>query len=146
MAEYASVGSRIVAIIIDQIILVIVMFIIALPFGMWTHMYYPFMGDVTRPMRDALFAPFAILSLLIWILYFTYFEGTSGQTLGKKILSIKVVKLSGDQLKIGDALIRTILRIIDGLVFYLVGLIVILLTEKKQRIGDLAAGTIVVKA
>ena len=45
-----------------------------------------------------------------------------------------------------DAFVRTLLRIIDGLAFYLIGFIVILVTEKKQRIGDFTAGTIVVKA
>jgi len=79
-------------------------------------------------------------------LYFTYFEGSSGQTLGKKALGIKVVKENGNKLTYGDAFIRTILRIIDSIGAYLLGLIVILVSQKKQRIGDLAAHTIVVKA
>ncbi|HID19610.1 MAG TPA: RDD family protein [Methanophagales archaeon] len=147
MADYACVGSRIVAIIIDQIILAIVSFIIALPFGIWAWMF-SFMGDATSPFapRGTFFASLTVLNVLLWIVYFTYFEGTSGQTLGKKIMSIKVIKENGDQPTFSDALIRTILRIIDGIAFYLVGLIVILVSEKKQRIGDMAAGTIVVKA
>jgi len=96
--------------------------------------------------RSAFFVSFMVLNVLVWLLYFTYFEGTSGQTLGKKIMGIKVVKENGDQPSFMDALIRTILRIIDGIAFYLVGFIVILVSEKKQRLCDMAAGTIVVEA
>ena len=145
MADYAYVGSRIVAIILDSIILAIIACIIALPFGLWAQMH-TIMGDVTNPMNNAFFAPLTVINFLLWIVYFTYFEGTSGQTLGKRIMSIKVVKADGSKPSFGDALIRTILRIIDGIAIYLVGFIVILISEKKQRIGDMAAGTIVVKA
>jgi uncharacterized RDD family membrane protein YckC len=129
MADYANLGSRIVAIIIDLIILSLVVVIIALPLGLLAGL-----------------SAFMVLNVLVWLLYFTYFEGTSGQTLGKKIMGIKVVKENGDQPSFMDALIRTILRIIDGIAFYLVGFIVILVSEKKQRLGDMAAGTIVVEA
>lgn len=147
MADYATDGSRIVAIIVDLIILSVVSFIIALPFGTLT-LTFPFMFSYTRSLAssNAIFVPSEVLYILLMLLYFTYFEGTSGQTLGKKIKGIKVVKENGDPPSFGDALIRTILRIIDGIAFYLVGFIVIQVSEKKQRLGDKAAGTIVVNA
>ncbi|KAF5418384.1 MAG: hypothetical protein C5S38_00090 [Candidatus Methanophagaceae archaeon] len=146
MADYANLGSRIVAIIIDLIILSLVVVIIALPLGLLAGLSA--MGNPTQlfAARSAFFVAFMVLNVLVWLLYFTYFEGTSGQTLGKKIMGIKVVKENGDQPSFMDALIRTILRIIDGIAFYLVGFIVILVSEKKQRLGDMAAGTIVVEA
>jgi len=147
MADYATDGSRIVAIIVDLIILSVVSFIIALPFGTLT-LTFPFMFSYTRSLApsNAIFVPSEVLYILLMLLYFTYFEGTSGQTLGKKIKGIKVVKENGDPQSLVDALIRTILRIIDGIAFYLVGFIVIQVSEKKQRLGDKAAGTIVVNA
>ena len=146
MADYANLGSRIVAIIIDLIILSLVVVIIALPLGLLAGLSA--IGNPTQlfAARIAFFVSFMVLNVLVWLLYFTYFEGTSGQTLGKKIMGIKVVKENGDQPSFMDALIRTILRIIDGIAFYLVGFIVILVSEKKQRLGDMAAGTIVVEA
>jgi len=146
MSDYANLGSRIVAIIIDLIILSLVVVIIALPLGLLAGLSA--MGNPTQlfAARSAFFVAFMVLNVLVWLLYFTYFEGTSGQTLGKKIMGIKVVKENGDQPSFMDALIRTILRIIDGIAFYLVGFIVILVSEKKQRLGDMAAGTIVVEA
>ncbi|MFV9678127.1 MAG: RDD family protein, partial [Methanosarcinales archaeon] len=124
----------------------LVVVIIALPFGLSAGLSA--MGSQAQlfAARSAFFVSFMVLNVLVWLLYFTYFEGTSGQTLGKKIMGIKVVKENGDQPSFMDALIRTILRIIDGIAFYLVGFIVILVSEKKQRLGDMAAGTIVVEA
>ena len=146
MSDYANLGSRIVAIIVDLIILSLVVVIIALPLGLSAGLSA--MGNPAQlfAARSAFFVSFMVLNVLVWLLYFTYFEGTTGQTLGKKIMGIKVVKENGDQPSFMDALIRTILRIIDGIAFYLVGFIVILVSEKKQRLGDMAAGTIVVEA
>ena len=108
------------------------------------------MSDVlTLPYNVATAAAWGLygfITLIIFIGYFTYFEGKKGQTPGKKALGIKVVGEDGKSIEMTDALIRTLLRIIDGIAFYLVGFIFVLATEKHQRLGDLAAKTIVVKA
>jgi len=145
-ANYASVGGRMVAIIIDSIILIIVSGIIAIPLGISATLFSAMGNPMNFAPNFAFIGTFAVLNLVLWILYFTYFEGSSGQTLGKKALGIKVVKETGKKLTYTDAFIRTILRIIDSLGAYILGLIVILVSQKKQRIGDLAAHTIVVKA
>jgi uncharacterized RDD family membrane protein YckC len=149
MADYASAGSRIAAIIIDTIILGIIMVIIAIPLGLSAWMF-SLMTDVTAMANFwagvAVWGTFAVINAIIWLLYFTYFEGTSGQTPGKRAMGIKVTKENGSKAMFGDALVRTILRLIDGIVFYILGLIIILVTKKKQRLGDILARTIVVKA
>lgn len=146
MADYASVGSRIVAAIIDMIILWVIMAIIAIPLGLGTAIYS--MTGMTGAFDAALLgmmASYMILGAVINLGYFTYLEGSSGQTLGKKLVNIKVVKEKGSMTYV-DAFVRTLLRIIDGIAFYLIGFIVVIATDKKQRIGDMAAGTLVVKA
>ena len=145
MADYAGAGSRIVAVIIDHIILIVIAMIVALPLGLYTAMSAIFM-DVSGILAPTLLATVGILNVVIWILYFTYFEGSSGQTLGKRVMGIRVTRIDGTPPSYGEAFLRTILRIIDGIGAYILGLIVILATEKKQRIGDMAAKTIVVKA
>lgn len=146
MANNADLINRIVAIIIDTIILWVVMAVISLPFGMQAMM----MGTMTNPLAAAQMAGSAMLLSLLGILvgfgYFVYFEGTTGQTIGKKIVNIKVVRQDGKPMTHMDAIIRTILRIIDGIALYLVGLIVVLASKDKQRIGDMVAKTLVVKA
>ncbi len=148
MAENADVINRVVAIIVDTIILAIVMVVLSLPLGMQAMMMN--MTNYTNPAAAAGLAGssmlFTVLSLLIGLGYFTYFEGTTGQTIGKRMVNIKVVKENGKQVTYMDALVRTILRMIDGIGMYIVGLIVVLASEKKQRVGDMAAKTLVVKA
>lgn len=79
--------------------------------------------------------------------YFTYFEGAYGQTLGKMVMDVVVVTERGEPCTFEKAAIRTVLRIVDGLpAFYLVGLVVIFLTDERQRVGDLAADTVVVRS
>jgi uncharacterized RDD family membrane protein YckC len=80
-----------------------------------------------------------------WALYYFFAtESGGGQTLGKKLMKLRVVRADGRPAGMGEIAVRTILRVVDN---YLIGLIVMLATgERRQRIGDLAAGTIVVDA
>jgi len=80
----------------------------------------------------------ALIYFLITFAYFVILEGYLGQTLGKMLLSIKVVrKDTGDVPGLGTATIRTLLRLIDGLFGYLVGFIAVLASSKRQRLGDM---------
>lgn len=89
----------------------------------------------------------SLVGIVITFGYYIYLEGTYGQTIGKMALDIVVVTEDGDPIEYGPAAIRTILRIIDALpVFYLIGIILVLVTDRKQRLGDIAADTVVVRA
>jgi len=143
MANLAGVGSRIVAVIVDHIILAVISFALAMPFGLINYSAASMMNPLAA---IGAMAGYSVISVAIFLLYFTYFEGTSGQTLGKRLVSIKVVKENGKKMTYADAFIRSILRIVDGIAAYLIGFIVVLASEKKQRVGDMAAGTLVVKA
>lgn len=79
--------------------------------------------------------------------YHIVLEGTYGQTLGKWLFAVAVVREDGRPCTYTAATIRTLLRFVDGLpVAYLVGFASIGLTERHQRLGDLLAGTVVVRA
>ena len=91
----------------------------------------------------------AIVGLSSFALYNGYFILLewlwNGQTPGKRLLHIRVIKQGGFALRFFDTLLRNLLRIIDFLpLFYGVGLTSILLTRDSQRLGDLVAGTLVV--
>jgi uncharacterized RDD family membrane protein YckC len=88
------------------------------------------------------------LVTLLYLLYFVGFEGTYGKTPGKHLLGLVVVTERGEPCEYQAATIRTLLRLIDGLpgALYLVGLVAIYLTDDRQRLGDLAADTVVVRA
>jgi uncharacterized RDD family membrane protein YckC len=89
---------------------------------------------------------FGLLSFIIFLAYFTYLEGSKGQTIGKMVTKIKVVGEDGEMINMNQAFTRNILRVIDGLLAYLIGAILIWRSDKKQRLGDRIAKTVVIKA
>jgi uncharacterized RDD family membrane protein YckC len=86
--------------------------------------------------------------ILGWALYYYFaLESGDGQTVGKKVMKLRVVRADGRPAGMREIAVRTVLRVVDGVGGYIVGLIVMLATgQRRQRLGDLAAGTIVVDA
>src|SRR3954470_2498611 len=86
--------------------------------------------------------------ILGWALYYYFaLESGAGQTVGKKLMKLRVVRADGRPAGMREIAVRTVLRVIDGIGVYIVGLVVMLVTgQRRQRIGDLAANTIVVDA
>ena len=121
------VGRRVAAIIVDLILI----------------------GVLTSAVGASL-GPGAItgtVGLVISFGYYIYLEGTYGQTLGKMALGLVVVTENGGDVDYGPAAIRTLLRLVDVLpVLYLVGFVLLLVTDRTQRLGDIAADTVVVRA
>jgi uncharacterized RDD family membrane protein YckC len=86
-----------------------------------------------------------IISYMVGVLlYYSLLEGIWGRTLGKRLCGIVVLKEDFSRCTVGRAFLRNILRIVDYMFYYLVGIITIGATLKWQRLGDLAAGTVVV--
>jgi uncharacterized RDD family membrane protein YckC len=94
------------------------------------------------------FTPEAQVLTAGWALYYYFaLESRDGQTLGKRIMKIRVARADGGPLDMGRVAVRTLLRPIDAIGAYLLGLIVMIATGKRrQRLGDLAAGTVVTEA
>ncbi|MFB6301081.1 MAG: RDD family protein [Halobacteriales archaeon] len=80
----------------------------------------------------------------LWAVYSAVLEWLFGQTVGKRLIGLVVVTKDGERPSPIAILLRNALRAIDALVFYVIGFLVILFTDRKQRVGDLVAGTIVV--
>ncbi|WP_371380834.1 RDD family protein [Sporomusa aerivorans] len=129
----AGVGIRALAAIIDGIILAIVSGALLAAFG----------SDYSHGSVGGLEY---LWSLAIGFCYYTYFEGNNGATPGKMLFGLKVVNTDGTACDVRAAAIRTACRIIDGLFAYLVGAILIWISDRNQRLGDKIAGTLVVKA
>ncbi|MDR7545590.1 MAG: RDD family protein [Armatimonadota bacterium] len=77
--------------------------------------------------------------------YFTLCETLFGATLGKAAAGIRVCRLEGGRIGLRAALLRNLLRAVDGLGVYLVGAVLIMATKQRQRLGDLAARSVVVQ-
>ena len=130
--EYQGIGIRFVSLVIDSLIISAIFGALAtiLGFGMMRH------GSWSV----------GILSFAFYIAFYTYLEGTRGQTIGKMVTKIKVVREDGTPIEMEQAFKRNILRVIDGLLAYLIGAILIWRSDKQQRLGDSVAKTVVVKA
>ncbi len=86
-----------------------------------------------------------LVTTLAWLAYMAVMEATAGASIGKLLTRIRVVTYEGTRPAWGRALARTAMRIIDVLpVFYLLGGTVAAVSDKRQRLGDLVAGTLVV--
>ena len=93
---------------------------------------------------------FATETIAYFVLTVGYFMGLEwifrGQTLGKRVLKLRVVDADGLRLRFSQIVVRNLLRTIDMLPgLYTVGGIVLLLSPKLQRLGDIAANTIVIR-
>lgn len=98
--------------------------------------------------NDTLFVVLVVSFVFIIVFYDLLCEiFMNGQSVGKKLLKIKVISLNGGQPTIGQYFLRWIFRFIDFTVVtaWVGGLISVAVTEKKQRIGDLVAGTTLIK-
>src|SRR4028118_785707 len=134
--ELGSVGDRILGSIIDGIIkTAYAIFVMAtFVFG-----------------NSRVFSGLYIVFLVLLALPFVFYNLASelllnGQSVGKKIMGIKVLSLSGEPPSFSQYLNRWVFRLVDfTLSGNMVGLIMVAATEKKQRLGDLIAGTILVK-
>jgi uncharacterized RDD family membrane protein YckC len=133
------VGRRIGAGLIDLLVLFVLGFVLAL-----------FIGDTQASNGNASFnleGAQALVWLGLALAYYAVLEATTGQTLGKRLLGVRVASRDGGDASAGQVLMRTVFRLIDGIAFYLVGLVSVLATgERRQRLGDLVARTTVVGA
>src|SRR5215212_3446811 len=97
---------------------------------------------------DGGFTPQLRVIMVAWALYYYFaLESGAGQTVGKRLMKLRVLRSDGSPAGVREIAVRTILRVVDGIGMYIVGLIVMLATgQRRQRVGDLAAGTVIVDA
>ncbi len=138
----AGIGSRSLALAIDsllQLFLAVLTFLALLLLSA-----NPGMGRLIRTIGLAVTV--LILFCLYWV-YFAFFEIIwNGQTPGKRIAGIRVIKESGRPITPVEAIGRNLLRAVDMLPppFYAVGLICMILNKRNKRLGDFVAGTVLV--
>jgi uncharacterized RDD family membrane protein YckC len=144
----AGVGSRFLALLTDSVIqavaLLIMFFLVALISSAARKL--PGLSAPSDTAVKWFIAGVVLFYFLLYWGYYSLFEALwNGQTPGKRLLKIRVIKDSGRQITMFEALARNLLRVIDMLPsFYLVGVISMLCNREQKRLGDLVAGTIVV--
>jgi uncharacterized RDD family membrane protein YckC len=98
------------------------------------------------PRGDLFYFIVVVPTMIIYFLYHPILEiAMHGRTPGKRMAGVRLVSRTGDIPGVGALLLRNVFRIIDSMPFvYLVGLATVIFTEHNVRIGDLAAGTLLV--
>jgi uncharacterized RDD family membrane protein YckC len=147
----ASIGNRFLAVGIDHFIQYVTIFFVA-----WFFLSVAGYGvsDSDKLFSDAPKWVIAVMILSLFLIfagYFILFEWLwNGQTPGKWWLKLRVIREDGRPLTLWEAIARNLLRIADAapgfiLPVYSVGLIVIFLSNRDQRLGDAFAGTVVIR-
>ncbi|MBS1797493.1 MAG: RDD family protein [Acidobacteria bacterium] len=150
----ASIGNRFLAVAIDHFIQYLSIFILAWAAFSWTNLGRNFDQSPSEMFGEMSKWTLAIVIILIFLLfagYFVIFEWLwNGQTPGKRLLKLRVIREDGRPITLWEAIARNLLRLFDampwlGFPMYSIGLVSIFMNNRDQRIGDMFAGTVVVR-
>jgi uncharacterized RDD family membrane protein YckC len=142
MPRRAGLPRRFVALMLDSII---VFFPLAIVIGLMTGGGYAERSEGSLNAGVDVSGRAFWLFVLLWLAYYVFGEALTGATIGKGMVGIRVVDEHGEHPSLGAAIGRNLLRPVDGLFFYLVGAIFALASPRRQRLGDRAAHTVVVR-
>src|SRR5215813_15453147 len=142
----ASIGNRFIACAIDHAIQIAVLIVMVI-----VYLIIADVADVGARLANAPKWVIALLVIIQFVIangYFAIFEWLwSGQTPGKRWLKLRVIREDGRPITFFEATVRNLLRDFDIMPFpfYSVGLVSVFSTARDQRVGDLVAGTVVVR-
>lgn len=141
--QVAGIGSRFVALLVDMFIWLFVAALLTLTSWILRPAIHAF-SKVSAQWQTAIYV--STLFLLNWG-YFTLFEAFGGgRTPGKRLVGIRVIQCSGRAIGLFESMARNLLRYVDQIPFcYAVAAIAVFATRQHQRLGDLVAGTLVVR-
>jgi uncharacterized RDD family membrane protein YckC len=146
MVARAGLGRRLVALLIDILVLSLIDAIVNSVFGVthaagaWTIVL---VGGGVNSYATVTTADWPWL-VLVWISYYAILEGLFGATAGKALMRLRVTDLEGRRVSRQEVVLRNVIRPVDALPgVYLVGGALTLLTRTHQRLGDRLAGTVV---
>ncbi|MEH2415862.1 RDD family protein [Nostoc sp.] len=139
----AGIGNRALALVIDYTVLAVTLLVFFLTWTVFSTQLFNFFE--AQNLGIWLIAIFFIIAFAIYISYFVFFETLwFGQTPGKRVAKIRVVRDDGRLIGLQQATLRALLRPFDETLF--IGAFLIMFGRREKRLGDLAAGTIVIQA
>jgi len=134
--KIVGIGERILALVVDLFIFFLYFFIIELITSFFDSVFSD--NWTVFGLRSLLFLPIMFYSLYMHIIF-------NGRTFGKMIVKTRVVKIDGTPVHWSNFLVRWLLRLIDLWIFFgSISVLSILFSDKRQRLGDAAAGTVVI--
>jgi uncharacterized RDD family membrane protein YckC len=137
---FASLGDRLLAQAVDGLMAMGIFFLV----GMSLAGRFGGLTDEGFNLTGIPALIFLGIMVAVMLGYFILTEGYFGMTLGKVVSEIRVANREGGPIGMRASLIRNLMRLIDGFGLYLVGAFSVILTTRRVRLGDLAAGTVVI--
>ena len=139
---YAGLAPRFMALVLDFLFLSLIFFPITRAVkGVWLMSS----GEHAWSYGWFITDPLCLAFLVVIVLYFILLEGLLGATIGKRLMGLRVVRVDGSPADLGRAIGRNLLRAIDALpAFNILGVVLIVTSPEKTRVGDRVAGTRVI--
>jgi len=142
----ASIGNRFLACALDHFLQAVAILLMFLAFYILANVSR--VGDLVSSAPKWVVAIMIVVLFLIFSSYFAFFEWIwNGQTPGKRLLKLRVIREDGRPITFWEAAVRNLLRSIDmqPAPFYSIGLVSVFLSFSDQRVGDMVAGTVVIR-
>ncbi|MFZ5879360.1 MAG: RDD family protein [Chloroflexota bacterium] len=138
--DVSGIGSRFLAALVDTLLILILQAVVLGTALLFIQL------ELSEELGVWVVAAFSLLAFVFFWGYYIFFEILwNGQTPGKRWVKLRVIRLDGTPVSVVEVVVRNLVRLVDFMPFaYAFGVATMFVTEKSRRLGDLAAGTVVV--
>lgn len=145
--DVAGIGSRFLAALVDTILITILQIIVVLTLLFLFNIIVGPFSDLEEYVAGWVIGLIGLISFVFLWGYYIFFELLwNGQSPGKRWVGLRVIRTDGTPITLSESIIRNLVRLVDFLpAYYGLGVIVMFVNERACRLGDLAAGTLVIR-
>jgi uncharacterized RDD family membrane protein YckC len=143
--EVAGIGSRFLAALIDSLLIIALLIVVALVGSLFSNMLLAGVEQSESLVLWVVGALLLIAFVIVWGYYIVFELLWNGQSPGKRVFNLRVIRSDGRPITLSESLVRNLVRLVDFMPSsYAIGVVTMFLTSQSQRLGDMAAGTLVI--
>src|SRR5574337_1490507 len=145
--DIAGIGSRFLAAVVDTLIILALQVVVNLTLLVLVQSFFRNQLNFDSPVAAWLIAVFGLIAFAFFWGYYIFFEMLwNGQSPGKRWVGLRVIRTDGTPITLTESIVRNLVRLVDFLpAYYGVGVVTMFVNGQSRRLGDLAAGTLVVR-
>ncbi len=145
--EVAGIGSRFLAAVVDTLIILALILLVELTLSLIAASFFRDQLLSDSPALVWMAAIFGLIAFALFWGYYIFFEMLwNGQSPGKRWVGLRVIRTDGTPITLAESIVRNLVRLVDFLpAYYGVGVVTMFVNGQSRRLGDLAAGTLVVR-
>ena len=145
--DIAGIGSRFLAAVVDMLILLALILLVELTLSLIAASFFRDQLLNDSPVLAWMAAIFGLIAFALFWGYYIFFEMLwNGQSPGKRWVGLRVIRTDGTPITLTESIVRNLVRLVDFLpAYYGVGVVTMFVNGQSRRLGDLAAGTLVVR-